>query len=191
MMTVIYVITKILTFPGALTKAFFEHIVCKVLGSPVDSVKYLELDETCGHVDHELIDRPAASFWYCVIPGLLNWFLGVLLGLLPLINVVILGNYQGFLARLGINMQNTTLAATLDFLIPWIFVWLSFSMFCNLAPMYEDALNMKEQYGKLNGFLKVLFAPGFANAYIGSILEKYGVTFVCFAVITFFAAIVT
>ena len=189
-MSIFYVITKLLTFPGALTKALFEHIMCKILKSPVDSIGYLSLDETCGHVDHELIERPAASFWYCFIPGLLNWLLGIILGLFPLINIAFLGNYTGFLESFGVQLGNANLQTTLNFLLPWIFAWLSFSMFTNLAPMVEDSLVMKEQYGKLPGFLKFLFALGYINMRIGAVLEKYGVTFICFALVTFVLAII-
>lgn len=196
-MTVFYVITKFLTFPGAITKALFEHIMCKFCKLPVEDTRCLRTDEMCGHIEHELVKKPAASFWFCFIPGLLNFLLGACLSLFGVICVYLLGNYSGFISSNRILSglfasaltQNPTLVSTVDFLLPILFLWLGFSMFVNMAPLPEDALMMKEHYKDLNGFLKVLFAPGYFVMRIGATLERYGVTFVLFAVAAFVLAI--
>ena len=197
-MTAFYVITKFLTFPGAITKTLFEHIMCKICKVPVEDTRSLRTDEMCGHVEHELIERPAASFWFCFIPGLLNFLLGMGLSIFAIINVYLLGNYAGFIQNNpllssllnGALTANPTLIGTLDFLLPLLFLWLGFSMFVNMAPLTEDALMMKEQYKNLNGFLKVLFAPGCIVMRIGAMLERYGITFILFAAIAFVLAII-
>ena len=197
-MTAFYVITKFLTFPGAVTKALFEHIMCKICKLPVEDTRCLRTDEMCGHIEHELLERPAASFWYCFIPGLLNFLLGMCLSLFGIINVYLLGNFSGFIQNNAIlsNLfasalsSNTILVSTVDFLLPIIFLWLGFSMFVNMAPLPEDALMMKEQYNNLSGFLKVLFAPGCFVMRIGATMERYGLTFILFAVIAVVLAIV-
>ena len=151
-MTLWYVITKIFTFPGALTKAFYEQLMCKIFKCPVEDNRYLRTDEMCGHVEHEFIERPVASFMYCFIPGLLNFLFGLFLGLFPLINVVYLGNYTGFVASsqiLSSAITDTNAVALVDMLLPIVFMWLSVSMFNNLFPLVEDAVVMKEQYSKL------------------------------------------
>lgn len=196
-MTVFYVITKFLTFPGAITKALFEHIMCKVLKLPVEDTRCLRTDEMCGHIEHELVERPAAGFWLCFIPGLLNFLLGMSLSLFGVINVYCLGNYTGFIQNNALLSNlfasaltgNANLVSTVNFLLPIFFLWLGFSMFVNMAPLQEDALMMKEQYKNLNGFLKVLFAPGYFVMSIGAPMERYGVTFVLFAVIAVVLAI--
>ena len=197
-MTAFYVITKFLTFPGAITKTLFEHIMCKICKVPVEDTRSLRTDEMCGHAEHELIERPAASFWFCFIPGLLNFLLGMGLSIFAIINVYLLGNYAGFIQNNpllssllnGALTANPTLIGTLDFLLPLLFLWLGFSMFVNMAPLPEDALMMKEQYKNLNGFLKVLFAPGCFVMRIGAVLERYGITFILFAAIAFVLAII-
>ena len=196
-MTAFYVITKFLTFPGAITKALFEHIMCRIFKVPVEDTRCLRTDEMCGHVEHELIERPVASFWFCFIPGLLNFLLGMSLSLFAVINVYLLGNYSGFIsgspllstALASALSGNAALSATLDFLLPLLFLWLGFSMFVNMAPLPEDAMMMKEQYKELNGFLRVLFAPGCFIMRIGATLERYGITFLLFAAIAFVLAI--
>ena len=192
-MTVWYVITKIFTFPGALTKAFYEQLMCKIFKCPVEDNRYLRTDEMCGHVEHEFIERPVASFMYCFIPGLLNFCFGLFLGLFPLINVLYLGNYSGFVASsqiLSSAIKDTNAVALVDMLLPIVFMWLSVSMFNNLIPLLEDAVVMKEQYSKLNGFAKVIFFPGYIVMSIGARLEKYGISFIILAVLSFVFAIV-
>ncbi|MBQ7102389.1 MAG: hypothetical protein IJN81_12175 [Clostridia bacterium] len=192
-MTVWYVITKIFTFPGALTKAFYEQLMCKIFKCPVEDNRYLRTDEMCGHVEHEFIERPVASFMYCFIPGLLNFFFAMFLGLFPLVNVLYLGNYSGFVASsqiLSSAITDANAVALVDMLLPIIFMWLCVSMLNNLFPLIEDAVVMKEQYSKLNGFAKVIFFPGYIVMSIGARLEKYGISFIILAVLSFVLAIV-
>ena len=197
-MTAFYVITKFLTFPGAITKVLFEQIMCRIFKVLVEDTRSLRTDEMCGHIEHELVERPAASFWFCFIPGLLNFLLGISLSIFAIINVYLLGNYSGFISSSPLLSsvfanaltQNTALISTLDFLLPLIFLWLGFSMFVNMAPLPEDAMMMKEQYKQLSGFLKVLFAPGCFIMSIGATLERYGITFILFAAIAFVLAII-
>ena len=196
-MTALYVITKIFTFPGAIIKALFEQIMCRIYGSPVEDSRYMRTNEMCGHVEHELIDGPVKSYFFCFIPGLLNFLIGLFVSLFAVVNVDILGNYSGFISNSAILNQvlpasliaNTDLVGTLDFILPLFFLWVSFSMFVNMAPLVEDVLSMKEQYSKLNPVLKVIFFPGYIGMRVGAKLEGMGLTFVIFAVIAFFMAI--
>ncbi len=190
-MRLIYVITKILTFPGALTKAFFEQIMCRIFKCPVEDNRYLRTDEMCGHVDHELIERPVASFMFCFIPGLLNFLLAQLVCLFPVINIGLLGNYQGFVASSGLSaiIKEEAMVNTLDFILPFFFAWVCVSLLTNIFPLIEDAVVMKEQYKKLNPVLKVIFFPGYIVMRIGAVLEKYGITFLLLIALTFVIAI--
>ncbi len=191
-MTAIYVITKILTFPGALTKALYEQLMCRIFKCPVEDNRYLRTDEMCGHVEHELIERPVASFMFCFIPGMLNFFFAMFLGLFPLINVVYLGNYSGFVASsssLSGIITDSNAVSLVDMLLPIIFVWLGISMLTNIFPLLEDAVVMKEQYSKLNIVAKILFFPGYIVMRIGAVLEKYGITFLLLVALSVLFAI--
>ena len=66
---------------------------------------------------------------------------------------------------------------------------ISFALYEDLKTAYEDALVMKEQYCKLNKAAKVIFFPGYIIMRAGAWLEKYSLTFVILAVITFLLAI--
>lgn len=191
-MTAIYVITKILTFPGALTKALYEQIMCRIFKCPVEDNRYLRTDEMCGHVEHELIERPVASFMFCFIPGMLNFFFALFLGIFPLVNVFYLGNYSGFVASspwLSSAIRQPNAVALVDMILPMIFVWLTVSMLTNIFPLFEDTIVMKEQYSKLNIFAKIIFFPGYIVMRVGSVLEKYGITFLLLIAITVLFAV--
>lgn len=191
-MKIFYVLTKILTFPGALTKAFFEQIMCRIFKCPVEDNRYLRTDEMCGHVEHEFIERPVASYMFCFIPGLLNFLLAQLLCLFPIVNIGLLGNYSGFIASSALSqfIKEEAMIATLDFIIPFFFAWLCVSLLTNLFPLFEDSIVMKEQYSKLNIVLKIIFFPGYIVMRVGSWLEKHGLTFVLLVAATFVIAIV-
>ena len=45
--TVIYFIGKVLTFPGAYIKAFFEHLIARAFSIPVEDTKYLRFTDGC------------------------------------------------------------------------------------------------------------------------------------------------
>ncbi len=191
-MKLIYVLTKILTFPGALTKAFFEQIMCRIFKCPVEDNRYLRTDEMCGHVDHELIERPVASYMFCFIPGLLNFLLAQIICLFPMINIGLLGNYKGFVASSGLSafIKEEAMINTLDFILPFFFAWVCVSLLTNIFPLFEDMIVMKEQYKKLNPVLKVIFFPGYIVMRIGTVLEKYGITFLLLIALTFVFAII-
>ncbi len=195
-MKLIYVITKILTFPGALTKALFEQIMCRIFRCPVEDNRYLRTDEMCGHIEHELIKGPVKSYMFCFIPGLLNFLLACAVGIFPLVNILNLGNYSGFIsfpAELIQSLTNPEVievpTLTLDFILPFFFAWVSVSLLTNLFPIIEDAVVMKEQYKKLNVALKIIFFPGYIVMLAGSRLEKYGITFLLLIALTVAAAI--
>ncbi len=191
-MTVIYVITKVLTFPGALTKALFEQIMCRIFKCPVEDNRYFRTDEMCGHIEHELINRPVASFMFCLIPGLLNFSLAMNLCLFPLINIVFLGNYSGFVSATPLSTIFTepAMVKTIDVILPFFFAWLCISLLSNLFPIIEDAVVMKEQYKNLKPVLKVLFFPAYIVMKVGSRLEKYGITLVFLIALTVLLAII-
>lgn len=195
-MTVFYVLSKILTFPGALTKALFEQIMCRIFKCPVEDNRYLRTDKMCGHIEHEAINSPVKSYLFCFIPGLLNFLLGCTIGLFPLVNILNLGNYSGFVVfpqEMTQTVQNPEMLEapirTLDLAIIIFFVWVSISLLSNLFPIIKDAVIMKEQYKKLPVALKVIFYPGYIGMQIGARLEKFGLTFLILIALTAFAVI--
>ncbi len=163
--TIIYLIGKILTFPGAYLKGFFEHLCGRVFTIPVESNKYLRLTDGCGHVEHDAINGKAKNFFYCLLPGLLTSTIGA-----PML-------YAGFF---GLFMLKVSFTATTSFIfvVYCILFYLGFSLCANVYPLMEDALSLWHSiYGKngANIFVKIiLFIPA-VNIVIGAFLEKYSV----------------
>ena len=160
-MTVLYYITRFLTFPGAMTRGVFEHIVCKICGIPVENNRLLRADELCSHVEHELAPTSRKAFLVCFVPAFMNGLLALFLSMPSII---------GYFYFEMASVENT--------IVSLVSYWFAFSLFVNSYPTVEDALNMKEKvYRKGTILQKIIYTPGFVVCYIGAFLEKYLVTF--------------
>jgi len=80
-MNIIYITTKILTYPGAYLKGALEHLACRMLKIPVLGKSYLQGDEWCGHAEHAPAGTPAKAWLVCFLPCLIQcMFAAVFLG---------------------------------------------------------------------------------------------------------------
>lgn len=159
-MMILYVITKYITFPGALLRCFWEQFMCKLGKVPIENNKCLQTNEMCGHIEHEIISENVKSFFNAFIPGLMTFILGVVCFVPALINLCLL------------DVQTTLVK-----IVSYILLYVAVSMLTNVFPGYEDSLVMWENYKQLGTGLKILFAPGAAIMYCGAFLEKYTITF--------------
>ncbi len=163
-MTIIYIITKFLTIPGALLKGFWEQVFCRAFKSPVESNDYIRADELCGHVGHELLPTSARSFWFNFLSGYFNFSIGFAMIIGPIINMFILD-------------FETTIGKEI---LTYVVLWIGLSLLSNVFPLREDAINMWEKiYGKGNKssiFGKIFFFIPAVVMVIGSFLEAYGIT---------------
>ncbi len=156
------VITKYLTFPGALVRGFWEHLVCKICGIPVEDNRLLMGDELCGHTEHELAPTARKAFALCFVPAFLNGLLGFILAVSSML-LIFAFEMSGVI---------TTVAGVLAF-------WFAVSLAVNSYPLVEDAMNMKDKiYRHGNIAQKIFYSIGFAFLYVGAYLEKYLITFV-------------
>lgn len=161
-MTALYVITKYLTFPGALVRGFWEHIICRICKVPVEDNRIIKSDETSGHIEHELMPTARSAFAICFVPAFLNGILALFLAI---------GSTLGLFL-----FEMSDIASTIVNIVSY---WFAFSLYVNSYPMIEDALNMKEKVFKQGNILqKILYIPGFIGCYIGAYLERYCLTFV-------------
>lgn len=169
-MTILYVITKFLTFPAAYLKGFWEHVACSALGIRVEYAKYLNTHETCGHVDNDFPEKASKSFWLCFLPGMVNMIFAMPFFLTGIINLFYLG------------IESTDIQANTE--QPFYYIYAAFliigCMFlCNIFPMFENAVYMKDKiYNGENVRLiwKILaFIPVYCM-YIGAFLERFGIT---------------
>ncbi|MDE5993935.1 MAG: hypothetical protein K2G60_00305 [Oscillospiraceae bacterium] len=157
-MRIIYVIVKLLTFPGAMTHAFFEHMSCRICKVLVDDARTLRTDEMLSHIEHELVKRRGASFDICFIPFLFNLFFGITILSSASVAVLYLGSYKNALL--------------------WFLLYMGIAFLTNLFPQMEDILMLKENIynSKTNIVLKILASPFYAVFYIGAQLERFGLT---------------
>lgn len=157
-MRIIYVIVKLLTFPGAMLHAFFEHMSCRICKILVDDARTLRTDEMLSHIEHELVKRRGASFDICFIPFLFNLFFGVTVLSSASVAVLYLGSYKNALL--------------------WFLLYMGIAFLTNLFPQMEDVLMLKENIynSKINIVLKILTAPFYAVFYVGAQLERFGLT---------------
>ena len=136
-MKIIYLITKIITYPGAYLKGFFEHLTCRALGLPVRSNRYLRSTLWCGHAEHLPAAAPAQAFLLCFIPFMLQFLFGC----------IFLGASVGPLLIFGLRGP----AETSLFWLEVICLFLGFSLVCNAFPQWSDARRLWHLfYGKPN-----------------------------------------
>lgn len=162
-MTLIYVITRFLTFPGALVRGLFEQIVCRIHKTVVEDRRYLKTDETCSHIEHELMSTSGSSFAICFVPFLCQIILAFFVSVTAMTDLFYLGYF-----------------AIPNGIIDIVCLWVGISLAVNCFPSVEDALNMWEKLYKTKGhvFQKIIFAPGAVICFVGAYLEKYSLTFI-------------
>ncbi len=167
-MNVIYVIGKVLTFPGAFMKAMWEHFVCRIVQLPIENAAYLNLDERCGHIEHSYSASRKKNLMLCLIPGLFNLFFGLPLFLTGFSAIIYFGELPG---------ENVWL-----FVVHCVMLYLGTSLLCNLHPMTEDSMNCYELFyrGKpTNAAVRVLLFLPILCMRIGSFFERFALQLLC------------
>ena len=171
-MTALYIASKILTFPGAYIKGFWEQLTCKLLGLPVEIPGYLRIDEACGHVEHALPQKAWAAYLVSTGPAFMNFNIGLWIFLAGFLN----------LRFMGITPSDSVAL----FIAYIVMTYVGISMLCNVFPLVEDAMNLfdllyKQKKGNIIGRI-LAFIPA-AITYAGAYLERYCVTVLIWAVL--------
>lgn len=171
-MEVVYAIIKIITFPGTILKGFFEQLACRIYKIPVTNNDYIQTNELCGHVEHDLV-RGKKSFAVCFLPFILN-----------------------LLAGLAITTPATVLIFYIDkssvvfSIIAYFAAYLGISLLVNMFPLIEDSLSMWESlYGKESTATmvsKILLAPFAVILLCGSYLERYCITLITSLILAYY-----
>lgn len=176
-MTILYIVSKILTFPGAYLRGFWEQLTCKILGLPVEIPGYLRLDEACGHVEHGLATKGFAAYLIATGPGFMNFITGFPIFLAGYLN----------LAYMGIRFTDSAPI----FIAYAVMTYVGISLMCNVFPLVEDAMNLFDvafSQKKMNVVGRILtFIPSVIT-YAGAYLEKFGITvilWIAFVVVSF------
>ena len=157
-MNIIYIIVKILTLPGAVIHAFFEHMVCRSAKIIVEDERVIQFNEMLSHVDHQLIKRKGPSFDICFIPFFMNFLLGFLVLSYGATGIIYFARYTDVFA--------------------WVCLYLGISLLTNIFPQIEDVMMIKENYfDKTNKKIsKILVTPWYGIFWLGARLERWGLT---------------
>ncbi len=166
-MRYINAIVKILTFSGGFLRGFWEQMLCKAYGVPVENKKYFQFNEMAGHVEHEPLPTAGKSFWFCTISGLAMLLFGTACAV------------PGVIYLFYFDVASVYLK-----ILSWLFIYTAFCAFTNLFPSFEDALMMWEKYKTFGKAKRIIYAPGAAIMYIGSYAESWGITFATNLVLT-------
>ncbi len=166
-MMIIYIITRFLTCFGAVLRAFWEHLACRICKIPVEDIRVFKNDELCGHIEHEIPEKLSHSFAVCFLPFTMNFILGC--------SFLLTGSYRLF--YIGESTSFSTYAL----------VWLGFSCLANCVPSFEDMLSFKDRlYAYNNKVVKILLLPLYAIIFAGAYSERYSLTFVLSLLFTIF-----
>ncbi len=133
-MKILYLISKYITLPATVIKGLWEHITCGTLKVLVEDGRYLQSNELCGHVEHELTGSRAKAFLVGFIPSIVNGLLAFFLG------------GAGFMGlfMLKVTPPEAPTGSEAQSIAFWIYIvlfYLGVSFFCNMFPLFEDALN--------------------------------------------------
>ena len=169
-MRTLYIITRILTFPGAYLRGFWEQLTCRILGLPVEIPGYLRIDEACSHVEHALAKKGFASYLMATGAGFMNFMTGLPTFLAGFMNL----RYMGLTPYDNLGY----------FIFYVIITYVGFSMLCNIFPLVEDAMNLFDvayKQKKMNIVGRIVLAIPSAITFAGAYLEKYCITFIALA----------
>lgn len=167
-MTVIYLLSKILTFPGTFLHAFWEHIMCRRYKNPVEDARYFRMDEMCGHVEHEFVEGRKENFWFNFVPFLMQLALGMGLMVPMSIRAVKLGDWN---------------------VLYLVLLYVGVSLLSNMFPLVEDAMQLWDAFYGENGAslpVKILLFPFIGVLVAGAHLERFGITVLTSVAAAFF-----
>ena len=165
MMTKLYIIGKILTFPGAYIKGFWGQLTCRTLGLPVEVPGHLRIDEACGHVEHAFAKKGFASYLMATGPGFMNFITGVPLFIAGFLNL----RYMGITPYDSVPL----------FILYVLMLYVGVSLLCNVFPLTEDILNfwyIAYEEKNMNIVGRIIFAIPAIITRAGAFLEKYSIT---------------
>ncbi len=133
-MKILYLISKFITLPGSVSKALWEHITCGILKILVEDGRYLQTNELCGHIEHEFTTSKAKAFLVNFIPTLINGILAFFFGGAGFTGLFILKVVPP-------EAPTGSAPAPIAFWLYIVMFYLGISFFCNMFPLFENAMN--------------------------------------------------
>ncbi|MCL2107274.1 MAG: hypothetical protein FWH26_09520 [Oscillospiraceae bacterium] len=135
-MKILYLVSKILSYPGAFLKGFWEHLSCQLLKIRVLRPGYLRGGEYCGHVEHEAAGSAKRAFLLAWLPHMAQWLLAAVFLLASAVPLLLFG-------LRGVR-------ETRFFWLEMLFLYLGLSCLCNAFPTYSEAQHLYAFFCKDN-----------------------------------------
>lgn len=155
-----------LTVCGAVLRAFFEHIILKLLRIPVEDRAYLQRNELFGHVEHKPANAFAKSFCICFFPGFLVCLFGAVIALPAVFQLFIMDIRPQHLVDGKVSAM---------FIVCTVLLYFGVSLFCHAFPSYEDALYLWEHRRQTNIAARILLFVPIVFMRAGAFLARFGV----------------
>ena len=165
MMTVHW-IAALLTCPGAVLRAFCEHIVLKLLRVPVEDTAYLQRNELCGHVEHKPVRTLGKAAVLCFVPGLILLLFGLAFCLPAALQLFYMGVSP-------VAIETGKVSAM--FIVCAVFWYFGVCCLCHVFPSYEDALYLADAHREAKPAAKALLFLPVCIARAGAFLARFGV----------------
>ncbi len=155
-----------LTVCGAVTRAFFEHVLLKLCRVPVEDRAYLQRNELFGHVEHKPARTFAQSFCICFFPGFIVCLLGAVIALPAVLQLFVMGVRPHYIVDGKVSVM---------FIVCTVLLYFGVSLFCHAFPAYEDALYLWEHRRQANPAARILLIVPIACMRAGAFLARFGV----------------
>ena len=142
-----------LTVPGAVCRAFTEHLFCKILRVPVEDTAYLHHSEQFGHVEHKPVLRFGKGFALCFVPGLILFLCGAATAGTAAVQLFVFG-----VQPIGLSTGKISVL----FIACCVLLYAGICMLCHVFPSYEDALYLWESRSAAGAAARILLTPAAA-----------------------------
>ncbi|MDR1465661.1 MAG: hypothetical protein LBJ11_10250 [Oscillospiraceae bacterium] len=124
-MKIVYLISKLFSYPGAFLKGFWEHLTCRVLKVPVYDRVYLLANYHCGHTWHGPVRKTSTLFLLAFLPWLAQKLTALIFLCASAIPLILFG------------LRSAT--ETSAFFFNLLCLFLGLSCLSNAYPEWEDA----------------------------------------------------
>ena len=159
-MKMLYRATRVLTAPGALIRAFWTQLLCRIWMIPVEDTRVFRRGETFGYLTHAEAATVGGAFALAFVPALLNALLALML---------FCSSFLGLFV-----FQMTGWASGIANVLAY---WVAVSLYVNSYPSKADAFHMKHLLREEGTTAqKLCFTVGAVCCDFGSLLERTCVT---------------
>lgn len=116
----------LITFPGVVVHEFAHQLFCRLCGVAIFDVKYFQMADPVGYVQHEPVKKPIHQLLISVGPFIVNNILALALAFPASIPVFMFNDGSPFdflLLYLGLSIAMHAFPSTTDAKVMWEAIW--------------------------------------------------------------------